>query len=167
MRPRLGPLPRGDYDILNRMQGGNPNLDGVPAWALDRKDGVPWDDIAQGYGRGAFRFHFGRSEGCVTTNDRNGFNTAVTILNNTATQSITDASGQHRTYYGDFHVFSGLALHQPYSHEGPFTDTSFPIVVWGCGQVRITRHAERPIGFRQWIRNRIQGYPLRHQGISG
>ena len=28
MRPRLGPLPRGDYDILNRMQGGNPNLDG-------------------------------------------------------------------------------------------------------------------------------------------
>jgi len=107
-RSRLGPLPRGDYDILNRIQGGNPNLDGVPAWALDRKDRVPRDDIAQGYRRGAFRFHFGRSEGCVTTNDRDGFDAAVNILNHTATQSVTDASGQSRTYYGDFHVFSGV-----------------------------------------------------------
>ena len=108
-RSRLGPLPRGDYDILNRIQGGNPNLDGVPAWALDRKDSVPRDDIAQGYRRGAFRFHFGSSEGCVTTNDWNGFKIAVDILTHTATQTVTmDASGQSRVYYGDFHVFSGV-----------------------------------------------------------
>jgi len=104
----LGPLPRGDYDILNRIQGGNPNLDGVPAWALDRKDRIPRDDIAQGYGRSAFRFHFGRSEGCVTTHDSNGFDAAVNILNHTSTQRVTDANGRGRTYYGDFHVFSGV-----------------------------------------------------------
>jgi hypothetical protein len=102
-----GPLPRGDYDILNRIPNGNPALDGVPAWALDRKDSYPLDDVAQGYGRGAFRFHFWDSEGCITTHDPKGFEDAVDILNHTSTRTVIDAAGQKRTYYGDWHVFSG------------------------------------------------------------
>ena len=102
-----GPLPRGDYDILNRIQGGNPALDGVPAWALDLEDSHPLDDVAQGYGRGAFRFHFGDSTGCITTHDPKGFGAAVDILNHTKTLTVTDANGASRTYYGNFHVFSG------------------------------------------------------------
>src|SRR6266513_1458 len=78
---QAGPLPRGDYDILDRIQNGNLLLDGVPAWALDRRDRTPLDDVAQGYGRGAFRFHFGDSQGCVTTYARKGFAAAVAILN--------------------------------------------------------------------------------------
>jgi len=105
---QAGTLPRGDYDILDRIQNGNLLLDGVPAWALDRRDRTPLDDVAQGYGRGAFRFHFGDSQGCVTTYDRKGFDDAVDILNHTNTQSVTDANGQIRTYYGNFHVFSGV-----------------------------------------------------------
>lgn len=108
-KSNLGPLPRGDYDILNRIPSpsGTAPLDGVPAWALDRQDRVPRDDSAQGYGRGAFRFHFGSSTGCVTTHDARGFGEAVDILNGTRTQTVTDANGVNRTYYGDFHVFSG------------------------------------------------------------
>jgi len=102
-----GPLPRGDYDILNRIQGGNPALDGVPAWALDLEDSHPLDDVARGYGRGAFRFHFGDSTGCITTHDPKGFGEAVDILNHTKTLTVTDANGASRTYYGNFHVFSG------------------------------------------------------------
>jgi RHS repeat-associated protein len=105
--PEAGPLPRGDYDVLNRIQGGNPRLDGVLAWALDLKDIDPLDDVAHGYGRGAFRFHFGDSSGCITTYDRNGFAQAVEILNATKTTMVIDSKGRSRTYYGDFHVFSG------------------------------------------------------------
>jgi len=103
----MGPLPRGDYDILNRIQGGNPQLDGAPAWALDLKDSHALDDIAQGYGRGAFRFHFGSSAGCVTTYDPKGFQDAIEILNATKTNTLIDSRGRSRTYYGNFHVFAG------------------------------------------------------------
>jgi hypothetical protein len=69
---------------------------------------APRDDIAQGYGRGAFRFHFGPSEGCVTTEDWPRFNEAVDILNHTKTQTVIDVTGLSKVYYGDFHVFSGV-----------------------------------------------------------
>lgn len=40
--------------------------------------------------------------------DWSRFNEAVDILNHTRTQTVIDATGLSRVYYGDFHVFSGV-----------------------------------------------------------
>ncbi len=107
---KLGPLPRGDYEILNRIPSakGDAPLDGKRAYALEAKDGKR-DDKERNTGRGTFRFHLGPSEGCVTTNDSKSFEKAGQILDATKKGTVTDANGTERTVYGKFHVFSGEA----------------------------------------------------------
>jgi hypothetical protein len=107
--PNLGPLLRGDYEILNRIPSarGTAPLDGKRAYALEAKDGKR-DDIEKTAGRGAFRFHAGPSEGCVTC-DSKRIETAGQMLDMTKKRTVTDANGVRRTLYGEFHVFSGSA----------------------------------------------------------
>src|SRR6266545_2187644 len=91
---KLGPLPRGDYEILNRIPSakGDAPLDGKRAYALEAKDGKR-DDKERNTGRGTFRFHLGPSEGCVTTNDSKSFEKAGQILDATKKGTVTDANG--------------------------------------------------------------------------
>jgi hypothetical protein len=112
-----GPLPGGNYDILNHP---------IKDWfSLDKADGTrdDYDPITK---RGKFRFHSGTaSDGCVTvTDDRspldyhgnpNGnlapgssnmgnWDKIRDILNKTTTYPVNDASGRSRPYYGNLHV---------------------------------------------------------------
>jgi RHS repeat-associated protein len=104
----LGPAPRGDYEVLNRVPSakGTAPLDGKRAYALEAKDGKR-DDVEKSTGRGAFRFHEGSSKGCVTTCDSKSFEKAGHILDATKKETIKDADGVERTVYGEFHIFSG------------------------------------------------------------
>ncbi|MBA3607017.1 MAG: DUF2778 domain-containing protein, partial [Chthoniobacterales bacterium] len=104
---RKGPLPRGNYEILNRIPSakGDQPLDGKRAYALEAKDGKR-DDKEKNTGRGAFRFHAGPSEGCITC-DSKSMESAGQTLNATKKETVTDANGVQRTVYGEFHVFSG------------------------------------------------------------
>src|SRR5207245_10442605 len=107
--PNSGPLPRGDYENLNRISSakGTAPLDGKRAYALEAKDGKR-DDIEKTTGRGAFRFHAGQSEGCITC-DSKSMEKAGQILDMTKTGTVKDANGVRRTLYGEFHVFPGAA----------------------------------------------------------
>ena len=107
-----GPIPRGDYEILNRLYN-QPNnwtdLDelqasGVGVWALDMLDATPRDDT--GGGRGLLRLHPFWGTGCVVSQDLRGWSAMRDIINNTKTQTVTDADGVARTLFGNMHVFS-------------------------------------------------------------
>ena len=111
-----GPIPRGQYEILNRKYTEDPNewtdLDrlqasGIGVWALDALDSRPRDD--KGYGRGLLRLHPYWGTGCVVSDDLRGWSRMRDIINNTKTQPVIDASGASRTRFGYMHVFSTTA----------------------------------------------------------
>ncbi len=110
-----GPIPRADYEILNRLYN-EPDewtdLDrlqasGVGVMALDMLDRTPRDD--KGRGRGLFRLHPFSGTGCVVSDDLNSWGQMRDIVNNTRTQTVTDANGKERTLYGTMHVFSTVS----------------------------------------------------------
>ena len=112
-----GPIPRGNYEILNRvmegMRDGNGKLlnvldqlqENYGAWALDRIDPNPRDDRAEG-GRGLFRLHPFGSTGCVVTDNLKDFAKVAAILNGTKTKTVKDLKNRTRTYYGTMWVVS-------------------------------------------------------------
>ena len=107
-----GPIPRGNYDILNRLYNkpeewsGLDDLQasGIGVWALDRIDAYPRDDASGG--RGLFRLHPLWGTGCVVSDDLESWAQLRTILASTLTQTVTDANNRTRTLYGTLHVFS-------------------------------------------------------------
>ncbi len=114
-----GPLPRGEYEILNRIMNGATDEDGnltnildrlqvaYGVWALDYIDSIPRND-GTGRGRGQFRLHPFGSEGCVVTDDLTDYAKVAAILNNTKTLQVKDSQGRTRTYYGVMSVVSPL-----------------------------------------------------------
>jgi RHS repeat-associated protein len=106
-----GPIPRGDYEILDRIKDPNnpsplDNLqDKYGVYDLDRKDSNPRDD-GTGRGRGQFRLHPGYSTGCVVTDNLEDYQKVSSIINNTRTKQVKDAQGRARTFYGTMKVVS-------------------------------------------------------------
>lgn len=107
-----GPIPRGDYEILNRIYNQPQNwrdLDelqasGTGVWALDPLDDDPRDD--QGNHRCALRLHLLSGTGCVVSRDFERWRTMRDIIDHTKTDVVTDANGTRRILFGSMHVFS-------------------------------------------------------------
>jgi RHS repeat-associated protein len=107
-----GPIPRGEYEILNRLynqpeQWGvldRLQASGIGVWALDMTDASPRND--KGAGRGRLRLHPFWGTGSVVSQDLDRWRTMRDIINNTKTRSVNDANGVQRTLFGNLHVFS-------------------------------------------------------------
>ena len=107
-----GPIPRGDYEILNRLYNESDNwseLDelqasGIRVWALDMLDDTSRDD--KGAGRGQLRLHPYSGTGCVVSQDLQRWRMMRDIINRTKTLTVNDANGISRTLFGNMHVFS-------------------------------------------------------------
>jgi RHS repeat-associated protein len=107
-----GPIPRGDYEILNRLYNESDNwseLDelqasGIGVWALDMLDDTSRDD--KGAGRGQLRLHPYSGTGCVVSQDLQRWRMMRDIINRTKTLTVNDANGISRTLFGNMHVFS-------------------------------------------------------------
>jgi RHS repeat-associated protein len=111
---RKGPIPRGNYEILNRINGGNSrglddlqNKTGV--WALERLDGNRDDKVRKPGGgfRSLFRLHLFSGIGCVTSVDFGKWTELKAILDATTTKKVKDSKGNIRTYYGVLNVVKG------------------------------------------------------------
>lgn len=118
----IGPLPFGNYDILNFPPG---QVRGKDWYSLDMADGIR-DDYDAVSKRGHFRLHEGTaSDGCITVvDDRSpvdyhgdpnanqtpgnpnskNWDLINNILKTTSTSTLPDAFGKTRTYYGNLRV---------------------------------------------------------------
>jgi RHS repeat-associated protein len=118
----VGPLPFGNYDILNFPPG---QVNGKDWYSLDMADRIrdDYDPISK---RGHFRLHLGTaSDGCITvTDDRSlldyhgdpninlkpdspnakNWDMINNILKTTQTYPLPDATGKTRIYYGNLQV---------------------------------------------------------------
>ena len=109
-----GPLPRGKYDIMNRILGSSKNgldrmqRDGRGVWALEAKDGRRDDKVYKpgtNFYRSLFRLHEGRGIGCVTSEDYGKWKSLKALLDKTKTVKIGK-----RTKYGELNVVTGAIL---------------------------------------------------------
>jgi hypothetical protein len=88
-KPWGAPIPKGEYDILER--AGRDNF-----YRLDRVDASPRNDIDDASGRGAFRLHRpGLATGCIACKTWEGWNQINSLIQNTSTQTTTDMATYH------------------------------------------------------------------------
>jgi RHS repeat-associated protein len=100
-----GPLPEGDYDILNDRQGRD-------WYELDRWEKHRGDDRCDECDpiRGRFRLHPGPfSTGCITVPSAADYERVRGVIESTRPEYVLDAGGHGRINYGMMHVFSTTA----------------------------------------------------------
>jgi RHS repeat-associated protein len=101
--PSRGPIPLGEYAIINANQDAHPNW-----FELWRNDGT-WDDETyspQGVRRGEFRLHEGtRSAGCITMQICDASKKIVSTIQNTETDLLRESGTVFfKTQYGTLKV---------------------------------------------------------------
>lgn len=109
----LGPLPTGEYYIIQRLSGGGAGSQFLEWWgdkgewfSLYRKDGKLDDStMINGISRGAFRMHPGSfSEGCATFKNKQDFYNVSEYLHRSANSSFIDSKGNTQVYFGTLTV---------------------------------------------------------------